>query len=118
MAYSKKHSRKMSKKNSRKMSKKNSRKMSKKRSHKMSKKHSRKMSKKRSRSPGRVRRSPSNPCSMLNKPQCGGDPNCHYVSKRGCLRRSGVATRGVRYAGPVTPAATTQRALGLKRFTL
>jgi hypothetical protein len=38
-------------------------------------------------------------CSIRNKKQCCGDPNCHYVKKRGCIRRKG----GV-YEGPIIPA--------------
>ena len=88
MAYSKKHSRKHSKKASRKAVK---------RSHK------------RSRSFNRVRKSMSNPCSVLKRSYCKQDPNCHYVKKRGCFRRSGVASGKATYAGPQTANVMTAR---------
>lgn len=102
----KSYCRKVSHKRSRKSSKSygfSSHKVSHKRSHKASKKHSRKGSKKGSFR--RIKKSPSNPCSILKKRNCAGNPNCHYVSRRGCARRRGVATKGVSYAGPVTAQA-------------
>lgn len=57
----------------------------------MVKKHTRKSSKK-----SKKRKSP---CSLRKKKQCCGDPNCHYVKRRGCIRRKG----GV-YEGPIIPA--------------
>lgn len=84
---------------SHKVSHKRSRKGSKKSSHKVSRKGSKKGSFR------RIKKSPSNPCSMLKKRSCSGNPNCHYVSRRGCARRKGVATKGVSYAGPVTAQA-------------
>ena len=56
------------------------------------------------RTPGRVKKDASNPCSLRNKKQCGGDPNCHYVKRRGCTRRRGAATKGQVYEGPMMPA--------------
>ena len=61
----------------------------------MVKKHKRKSSKKSKRKSLRVKKSV---CSLRNKKQCGGDPNCHYVKRRGCTRRKGV------YEGPILPA--------------
>ena len=52
---------------------------------------------------GRVKKSITNACSLRKKSECGGDPNCHYVNKRGCMRRRGAATKGVSYEGPVMP---------------
>jgi hypothetical protein len=101
MAYSKKHSRK----NSRKHSKKTSHK----RSPKHSRKHSKKTSHKRSRSFNRVRKSLSNSCSVLKRSYCKQDPNCHYVKKRGCFRRSGVAAGKKTYAGPQTADVMSHR---------
>lgn len=75
------------------------------RSMKASHKRSRKGSKKGSFR--RIKKSPSNPCSLLKKRACAGNPNCHYVSRRGCARRRGVATQGVTYAGPVTASAAS-----------
>ena len=108
------HCRKVSHKRSHKSSKSygfSSHKVSHKRSHKGSKKSSHKVSHKRSRKGSkkgsfrRIKKSPSNPCSMLKKRNCAGNPNCHYVSRRGCARRRGVATKGVSYAGPLTAQA-------------
>lgn len=107
MAYSKKHSRKHSKKTSHKSSK--SVKRSPKQSRKHSKKASHKRSHKRSRSFNRVRKSMSNPCSVLKRSYCKQDPNCHYVKKRGCFRRSGVAAGKATYAGPQTANVMTAR---------
>jgi hypothetical protein len=87
-----------------KKSKRHSKKHSKKGSRKGSRKGSKKSKKSKRRSPGRVKKDASNPCSLRNKKQCGGDPNCHYVKRRGCTRRSGAATKGQVYEGPMMPA--------------
>ena len=65
-------------------------------------KGSKRTSRKGSRRLGRVKRNPSNACSMRSKTTCGGDPNCHYVKYRGCSRRSGVR-KGIAYEGPMMP---------------
>jgi hypothetical protein len=85
------------------------RKISRKRSMKVSRKRSMKVSRKRSRSPGRVKKTSANPCSYLKKSECSGDPNCHYVKKRGCLRRYNVASGKSRYEGPLTPSTSMTR---------
>ena len=95
--------RKYSKKSMKKHSKKHSKKCLRKCSRKCSKK-SKKSKKSKGRSSGRVKKSASNPCSLRNKKQCGGDPNCHYVKRRGCTRRRGAATKGQVYEGPMMPA--------------
>jgi len=87
-----------------KKSKRHSKKHSKKGSRKGSRKGSKKSKKSKRRSPGRVKKDASNPCSLRNKKQCGGDPNCHYVKRRGCTRRRGAATKGQVYEGPMMPA--------------
>ena len=51
----------------------------------------------------RIKKDPSNPCSMRSAKTCGGDPNCHYVKKRGCVRKSGVAKGSAVYEGPSMP---------------
>ena len=78
-------------------------------SHKRSRKVSRKVSRKRSRSPGRVRKTSANPCSYLKKSQCPTDPNCHYVKRRGCVRRYNVAAGKAKYEGPVTASVAMSR---------
>ena len=93
----------MARKYSKKSMKKHSKKCLRKCSRKGSKK-SKKSKKSKRRSPGRVKKSASNPCSLRNKKQCGGDPNCHYVKRRGCTRRRGAATKGQVYEGPMMPA--------------
>lgn len=70
---------------------------------------SRKVSRKRSRSPGRVRKTSANPCSYLKKSQCPTDPNCHYVKRRGCVRRYNVAAGKSVYAGPVPASVAMAR---------
>jgi hypothetical protein len=95
--------RKYSKKSMKKHSKKHCKKGSRKGSRKGSKK-SKKSKKSKRRTPGRVKKDASNPCSLRNKKQCGGDPNCHYVKRRGCTRRRGAATKGQVYEGPMMPA--------------
>lgn len=87
-----------------KKSKRHSKKHSKKGSRKGSRKGSKKSKKSKRRSPGRVKKDASNPCSLRNKKQCGGDPNCHYVKRRGYTRRRGAATKGQVYEGPMMPA--------------
>ena len=94
----------MARKYSKKSMKKHSKKHSKKCLRKCSRKGSKKSKKSKRRSPGRVKKSASNPCSLRSKKQCGGDPNCHYVKRRGCTRRRGAATKGQVYEGPMMPA--------------
>lgn len=100
--------------NSRKSSKKCSRGKKLIKSHKRSsgkrvKSHCRNVSRKRSRSPGRVRKTSANPCSYLKKSQCPTDPNCHYVKRRGCVRRYNVAAGKSVYAGPVPASVAMAR---------
>ena len=76
---------------------------------KVSHKRSRKVSRKRSRSPGRVRKTSANACSYLKKSQCPTDPNCHYVKRRGCVRRYNVAAGKAKYEGPVTASVAMSR---------
>lgn len=76
---------------------------------KVSNKRSRKVSRKRSRSPGRVRKTSANPCSYLKKSQCPTDPNCHYVKRRGCVRRYNVAAGKSVYSGPVPASVAMSR---------
>jgi hypothetical protein len=63
--------------------------------------HSRKSRK--SRRLSKFKKNPNNPCSMRSAKTCGGDPNCHYVKRRGCARRSGVKKGTVVYEGPKLP---------------
>jgi len=51
----------------------------------------------------RIKKNPNNPCSMRSAKTCGGDPNCHYVKRRGCARKSGVKKGSVVYEGPRSP---------------
>ena len=88
MAKSRKGSRKGSKKVYRKVSRKGSRKGSKKVYRKASKGGFR-----------HVKKSTSM-CSSLKRSVCSSNPNCRYVKRRGCFRKSGVAG-GMMYEGPM-----------------
>ena len=57
----------------------------------------------------RIKKDPSNPCSMRSAKTCGGDPNCHYVKKRGCARKSGVKKGTAVFEGPMMPAKIKRR---------
>jgi len=39
---------------------------------------------------------------------CGADPNCNWLTGRGCVRRSGVAS-GLAYSGPMGPPTGGRR---------
>jgi hypothetical protein len=62
---------------------------------------------------GRVRKSKDNPCSLRNRNNCSDDPSCHYVKKKGCIRRPSyrkkLTSKGntrkykLKYEGPTRP---------------
>jgi hypothetical protein len=60
-------------------------------------------------STSRIKKDPSNPCSMRSAKTCGGDPNCHYVKRRGCARKSGVKKGSAVFEGPMFPARIKRR---------
>ena len=58
------------------------------------------------------------PCNIKKRADCRSNPNCTYT-RRGCRRRSGTKTGGLRYSGPMLPAAaraaSTATAYGRRR---
>ena len=62
----------------------------------------------------RIKKSIKNPCSLRQKNICTEDPNCHYVKRRGCMRKSGVVKGSAVYEGPKIPIFVSRKRLARK----